>query len=120
MAKKKKEEVVEQTTEQPKVDNKVEKIKVKKKPSIKKFSNDPDGMIKVDLSKPPEEKENETVQEKVVEESTKENAETPVLEEITDEKVEETVEKLEEQVEEAVTQAEAAGKPIPENIQKHE
>ena len=118
MAKKKKEEVVEQTTEQPKVDNKVEKIKVKKKPSIKKFSNDPDGMIKVDLSKPPEEKENETVQEKVVEESTKENAETPVLEEITDEKVEETVEKLEEQVEEAVTQAEAAGKPIPENIQK--
>ena len=30
MAKKKKEEVVEQTTEQPKVDNKVEKIKVKK------------------------------------------------------------------------------------------
>ena len=30
MAKKKKQEVVEQTTEQPKVDNNVEKLKVKK------------------------------------------------------------------------------------------
>ena len=48
MAKKKKEETVEQTTEQPKVDNTVEKIKVKKKPSMKKFSNDPDGVTKVD------------------------------------------------------------------------
>ena len=47
MAKKKKEEVVEQTTEQPKVDDTVEKIKVKKKPSMKKFSNEPDGITKV-------------------------------------------------------------------------
>ena len=37
MAKKKKEEVVEKATEQPKVDNKVEKIKVKK-PKMRKFS----------------------------------------------------------------------------------
>ena len=56
------ENVVEETTkqenpvkEEPKVDDKVEKIKVKKKPSIKKFSNDPDGTTKVDLRKPVEE-----------------------------------------------------------------
>ena len=56
MAKKKKvettEEVVqEQTIEQPKVDDTVEKIKVKKKPTMKKLSQD-DEVIKVDLSKP--------------------------------------------------------------------
>ena len=135
---KKKTEVVKETIEQPKVDDTVEKIKVKKKPSMKKFSNDPDGITRVDLSNPPKEKEEdeqpvdttktEDVQEKVVEEttnkeevteqSTEENAETPVLEEITDEEAEETVEELEEQVEEAVAEAEATGKPVPENIQK--
>ena len=135
---KKKTEVVEETIEQPKVDDTVEKIKVKKKPTMKKFSNDPDGITKVDLSNPPKEKEEdeqpldatktEDVQEKVIEEttdkkedtdkSTKEDSEQPVLEEITDEKVEETAEELEEQVEEAVAEAEATGKPIPENIQK--
>jgi len=133
---KKKTEVVEETIEQPKVDDTVEKIKVKKKPTVKKISQD-DEPIKVDLSKPPKTEENEqsvdnteteNVQEKVVEEttdkeedidkSTKEDVETPVLEEITDEEVEETVEELEEQVEEAVAEAEATGKPIPENIQK--
>ena len=136
MAKKKKEEVVEQTTEQPKVDDTVEKIKVKKKPTMKKLRQDNEP-IKVDMSKPPktkedeqpvDSKETEDVQEKIVEEttnkeevveqSTEENAETPVLEEITDEEAEETVEELEEQVEEAVAEAEATGKPVPENIQK--
>jgi len=135
---KKKTEIVEETIEQPKVDDTVEKIKVKKKPSMKKFSNDPDGVTKVDLSNPPKEKEEdeqpvdttkaEDVQEKVVEEttdkeevaeqSTEENTETPVLEEITDEEVEEKTEKLQEQVEEAVAEAQVTGKPIPENIQK--
>ena len=47
MAKKKKEEIVEQTTEQPKVDDTVEKIKVKKKPTMKKPIKD-DKPIKVD------------------------------------------------------------------------
>jgi len=135
MAKKKKEEVVEQTTEQPKVDNTVEKIKVKKS-TMKNFNQD-DKPIKVDLNNPPKEEESEqpvddtqteevqekiieetTDKEEVVEQSTKEDTETPVLEEITDEEVEETVEELEEQVEEAVAEAEATGKPIPENIQK--
>ena len=136
MAKKKKEEVVEQTTEQPKVDNTVEKLKVKKKSTMKKLNQD-DGPIKVDLSKPPKKEEDvqpvddtktEEVQKEVVEEatdkkedveqSTEENVETPVVEEVTDEKVEETVEKLEEQVVEAITEAETTGKPIPENVQK--
>ena len=61
MAKKKKEEVVEKATEQPKVDNTVEKIKVKKKPTMKKLSQD-DGPIKVDLSKQPK-KDEDTVKE---------------------------------------------------------
>jgi len=93
-----------------------------------------DSVTKVDLSKPPKEKEDEqpvddtetenvqeevieetTSKEEVVNESTEEDTETPVLEEITEE---ETVEELEEQVEEAVAEAEATGKPIPENIQK--
>ena len=137
MAKKKEETVVEETTEQPKVDDTVEKIKVKKKPSMKKFSNDSDGVTKVDLSNPPKEKEEneqpvdttetEDVQEKIIEEttdkkedtdkSTKEDSETPVLEEITDEG-EVEVETTQEQVEEAVAEAEATGKPLPENIQK--
>ena len=77
MAKKKKEEVVEQTTEQPKVDNTVEKIKVKKS-TMKNFNQD-DKPIKVDLNNPPKEEESEhpvdnthteEVQEKIVEETT--------------------------------------------------
>ena len=125
-----KENVVEETTQQenpikdePKVDDTVEKIKVKKKPTIKKLSQD-DEVIKVDLSKPVEDTKEETVEEKPVEEikeeikeevkeDTVEETETPILEEITGE--EETVE---EQIEEAVAEVEAAGKPIPENIQK--
>ena len=98
MAKKKKEE----TIEQPKVDDTVEKIKIKKKPTMKKVVED-GKPIKVDLSKPLETQANEQpvdntkteeVQEEVVEEttskeeaveqSTEENAETPVLEEVVD------------------------------------
>ena len=137
MAKKKKEETVEQTTEQPKVDKTVEKIKVKKKPSMKKFSNDPDGVTKVDLNKPPKTEENEQpvdatktedVQEKIIEEttdkeetveqSTEENTETPVLEEITDEKVEEKVEEVKEQIKDIIEETEATGEPLPDSVQK--
>ena len=84
-----------------------------------------DSVIKVDLSAPPQEKEETEV---VVEEKTEEpeavtevveetepqpeaeTQETPVLEEITEEEV--------EAVEEAIAEAEATGKPLPENIQK--
>jgi len=83
-----------------------------------------DSILKVDLSKPPvqkEEKVEETETEKVVEEVTGEpetevvaEVEDTVLQEITDEEVEE----VEEQVEEAIAEAQATGKPLPENIQK--
>ena len=98
---KKKEKVVEEITEQPIVDDTVEKIKVKKKSTMKKLSQDNDGVIKVDLNNPPKENVNEqpvgnmeakevqetvteqiTDKEEVVEQSTQENTETPVLEEI--------------------------------------
>ena len=48
MAKKKKETVVEEITEQPKVDETVEKLKVKK-PKMKKFKEPEDNTTKVDL-----------------------------------------------------------------------
>ena len=85
-----------------------------------------DSIIKVDLSKPPEPKEEEVVAEEKTEETvtevTKEaetqpeveTQEAPVLEEITEEEVTEA----EEQVEEAIAEAKATGKPMPENIQK--
>jgi len=99
-----------------------------------------DSVIKVDLSNPPKEKEEDvqpvdntetegvqeevveetTDKEEVVEQSTEENDETPVLEEITDEEeeVEETAEELEEQVADAIVESQETGKPLPENIQK--
>ena len=123
----KQENVVEETTQQenpvkeePKVDDTVEKIKVKKKPTMKKLSQE-DKVTKVDLSKPVEDTKEEIVEEKPVEEvkeevkeETVEDSEQPVLEEITSEETEE----VEEQIEEAVVEAETTGKPIPENIQK--
>ena len=98
MAKKKKEEVVEKTTNEPKGD--VTKVKAKMKKPTEAIE---ETITKVDLSKPLETQANEQsvdntkteeVQEEVVEEttgkedageqSTEENAETPVLEEIVD------------------------------------
>ena len=91
-----------------------------------------DSVIKVDLSKPPtnETKETETdpagvvgsdedagtsqEQEEVQPEGEVQETEVPVLEEVT----EEEVEAVEEQIEEVIAEAEATGKPLPENIQK--
>ena len=138
MAKKKKEQVTEEVTKEQ-VDNKVEETKPEI--DLNKFeSKDDDSVIKVDLSKKPEET-NET-KEEVVEDNTNdegvvelvedantsekqeevqqeaETQETTTLEEITEEEVQEEVEELTEQVEEAVAEAEATGKELPENIQK--
>ena len=143
MANKKKEEVVEQTT-----DEKVEapmgdtiKVKLPKKP---KQLGDENKIAKVDLSKKktteevveeqPKEEVNdkviEEVQEKVEEEKVEgketenkeEETEQPVLEEITEETTDETienkVEEVKETVEEAVEKAEQTGQDLPENIQK--
>ena len=134
MAKKKKEEVVENTTK----DN-VTKVDLSKK-QIKEDDN----IIKVDLTKKPEEnavpeqstdevpvrdesetsekvlEENvETTDEKPTGESTDNvQDEQPVVEEITEEEVKQEVEELAEQAEEAVAEAQETGKPLPENIQK--
>ena len=100
-----------------------------------------DSVIKVDLSKPIEDENQEETTEaaddtaddtRVV--GSDENAEPAqeqeevqpeveaqeelVVEEITDEEVQEEVEQVAEEVEEAIAEAEATGKPLPENIQK--
>ena len=141
---KKKETVVEQTIEQPKVDNKVEKIKVKKKPTMKKLSQDSES-FKVDLSKPLK-TETDAVQERETEkmdvgeqtgdgkevgegksnkeetptksEESIQNEETPVLEEITNEEVDVKVEEVKEQIKDVIVEAEKTGEPLPDSVQK--
>ena len=130
MEENKNEEVVEETTQ-----NQVEQTPVEETPQIdeSKFeSAGDDSVMKVDLSQPPVSKEiiNEEpdTKEEVIEEITENKVEEPVneqgekeeviLEEITNEEVEEKVEELVEEAEEAIAEAEATGKPIPENIQK--
>ena len=127
-------EEVKETTkkEQVKIDDKVEKLKVKK--PAKKFSKT-DEVVKVDLRKPPKTKETnanteqettgvaedkqteplqEVVEEVSQEQTTVSNEEKPVIEEITEEEQAQT----EETIEQAVAEAEATGKPIPEKVQK--
>ena len=128
-----KEQVVEETTQKT----------VQKEEQVKFKSANDDNVIKVDLTKPPTPKkeENETKdeikennaddsgvvaesknaeptqeQEKVQPEA--ETQEPTTLEEITEKSTDEEVAEVEEQVEEAIIQAEATGKPLPENIQK--
>ena len=77
MAKKENEKVVEQVVETPQVDDKVEKLKIKKKPSMKKY--DSDEVIKVDFSKPVETTEDVIKVDMTKEQPTTE--EQPVIEE---------------------------------------
>ena len=141
------EKVVKETTNEKqeavetKMANEDGKLKVKKKPSMKRvdYTNEP---VKVDMSNPPidetqpKEKEEEVkekevkeeeatpVVEEVVEEvkeeveNKEEETEKPVIEEVTEQEVEEKVEEVEEAVEEAVEAAEKTGEELPENIQK--
>ena len=132
MAKTKKEEVVEKTTDEA-VETKGAtedgKLKVKKKKPSMKSMEISDEPIKVDLSKPVEESKkepNEEPKDEVKEEvKEEENTETPVLEEITDtvsEEKEETqgkeVEEVREEVKEAVETSKETGVDLPENFQK--
>ena len=114
MAKKKKEE--------PKVDETVEKLKVKK-PKMKKFQESQDSVVKLDLKELAKKAEEVTkvdlktpVEEiKVPEEKVETTEETPVLQEVTDEvKVEEVAEVVEKEVAESIE----TGKDLPENVQK--
>ena len=128
------EQVVEETTQES--TNQVDESKFE--------SAGDDSVIKVDLSKPPTPKENEEPKEetKAEESSTDDSGvvaesesteptqeqeevqpeaeaqEAPVLEEITEDSTEEEVAEAEEKVEEAIAEADATGKPLPENIQK--
>ena len=96
-----------------------------------------DSVIKVDLSKPPVTKKEETKEDAVQEQNTDEvpvRDESGASEEVREENVEATVEEITEQdseevgddkveevveaVEEAVAEAEATGEPLPDNIQK--
>ena len=127
------ENVVEETTQEQAIDE-------------SKFeSAGDDSVIKVDLSKPVEEdatreqstdevpvRDESETSEEVREENVEEKVEEPagekeeqavqneeaVVQEITDEEVADEVEEVAEQVEEAIAEAEATGKPLPENIQK--
>ena len=130
------EQVVEETTQE--TTEQVDENKFK--------STGDDSVIKVDLSKPPTPKEEknekpketteakadstddsrvvaepenaEPTQEQEEVQPEAEAQETPVLEEITEDSTEQEVAEAEEQIEEAVAEAEATGKPLPENIQK--
>ena len=125
MAKKKAEEVLEvvEETTQPTIEQ------VEETPQVdeSKFeSAGDDGVIKVDLSKPPTPQEDKVVAEdedKVEEtitevtdnvETQPETQETPVLEEITKDEAEEIATEAEEAIKENLE----TGKPLPENIQK--
>ena len=143
----KNEKVVKETTNkkqeavETKMANEDGKLKVKKKPSMKRvdYTNEP---VKVDMSNPPvdetqpKEKEEEVKEKEVKEEETtpvveevveevkeevenkEEETEKPVIEEVTEQEVEEKVEEVEEAVEEAVEAAEKTGEELPDNIQK--
>ena len=137
MAKKKKEEVVDKAPEKPIVDDKVEKIQVKKQP--KKFAKQ-DDVIKVDLSKPNVKQEEKSETTKKVEDNSADDTrvvelvkdaepaqeqkevqpeaeaqETPVIEEVTET---EKVEEIAQVAEEAITESIETGEKLPENIQK--
>jgi len=111
MAKKKKEE--------PKVDETVEKLKIKKS-KTKKFQEPEDGVIKVDLKELAKKAEDivKVDTSKPVEEiKVPENQEeTPVLQEVTNEVTE--TEEVAQIVEKEITESIETGKDLPENVQK--
>ena len=125
------EENKEQVVEETKQDS-VTKVEIKE-------TQKDDNTTKVNLDKPPTPKEEkdetkknnaddsrvaaepenaEPTQEQKEIQPEAETQEAPTLEEITEDSTEEEVTEVEEQVEEAVAEAEATGKPLPENIQK--
>ena len=122
MAKKEEKPAIEQVAEEPKVDETVEKLKVKK-PRKKKFQEPEDGIIKLDLTEKQVETEepvkvdlSKPVKEiKVPEEKVETTEEAPVLQEITNEA---EVEKVAEVVEKEITESIESGKDLPENVQK--
>jgi len=109
--------------EEPKVDEKVEKLKIKK-PKAKKLKQTEDNVVKVDLKELAKKAEDITkvdlskpVEEiKVPEEKVETKEEVPTLQEITDEVVE--AEKVAEVVEKEIIESIETGKELPQNVQK--
>ena len=124
MAKEKK-EVVEETTEQ--VEQPKEETKIEVDESKFESAGD-DSVYKVDLSKPPKESKDEEVEQQPVEEEEvvvvneepkeevvkEEQEDVPIVQEVTKEDIDD----VQEEVEEAIIEAEATGKPLPEQLQK--
>ena len=121
------------------MENELENVEETQQEETKFKSEGDDTVIKIDLSKPLEPKENEEEtadssaddsgvagsdeatepapeQEEVQAEG--EAQEAPALEEVNDEEPSEALQELVSEVEEAVEEAEASGTPLPENIQK--
>jgi len=120
-------EVLEEVTDEQNEQQVEEVVEEVNDESMFDSADNPD-VIKVNLDKTPEPKSEEVEQqpveekeEDVVSEEKEEDAleEQPILEEVIDENNdEEEVTKVEEEVVEAIAEAEATGKPLPENIQK--
>tara|TARA_Y100001937_G_scaffold82292_1_gene111378 strand:+ start:3718 stop:4899 length:1182 start_codon:yes stop_codon:yes gene_type:complete len=94
------EEVVEETIDESKFDS----------------ADNPD-VIKIDLDKAPQVKQEDNITKvNIDEKSTEETVETeqPVMEEVTEQETQE----VQEVVEEAIAESETTGKPLPEGVQK--
>ena len=94
------EEVVEETIDESKFDS----------------ADNPD-VIKIDLDKTPQVKQEDNITKVNIDEKPTENpieTEQPVMEEVTEQETQEA----QEVVEEAIAESEATGKPLPEGVQK--
>ena len=106
------EEITEENTEQS-----IEEVVEEPKVDESKFdSAGDDGVVKIDLSKPPVEpkKEEEITKVNIDEKTTEKVEEQSVIEEVT----EEEINNIKETVKETIIETEETGKPLPENIQK--
>ena len=106
------EEITEENTEQS-----IEEVVEEPKVDESKFdSAGDDGVVKIDLSKPPVEpkKEEEITKVNIDEKTTEKVEEQSVIEEVT----EEEINNIKETVKETIIKTEETGKPLPENIQK--
>ena len=123
----KNEQVVEETTQDnvTKVEAKevqqednITKVNLDKPPTPKEEKNETKEDNADDSGVVAEPKDAEPTQEQEEVQPQAEAQETPVLEEVNEDSTKEEVTEVEEKVEEAIAEAEATGKPLPENIQK--
>ena len=101
--------------EEPKVDEKVEKLKIKKP---KKFAPTNDDTVKIDMSKPvePVEEPIKVDLSKPVEVASALPSDAPVMEEVTNEP--EEAQEVAEILEKEIVQSIESGRDLPENVQK--